>query len=567
MTIGINSKIMDQVTSDMVREGIITPDQLAVARVSHDSLGDDISDILVQKGFVTEAQVLGFLGKYLSIPFVSLRKYPFDRELIKKVPLHLARRHHILPLRDEDNVVVVAMGDPLNLYALEDLRQLFDQEIHPVLVSCKEIDGAIDKLYGAGKSSKDISLEQIESVGSSEEDFRPALGKRLEEIATGPKVVQTVNEIIVQASQEGASDIHIEPRRDGLHIRNRIDGLLEERQVFDKEMHLPIVSRIKIISGMDIAERRVPQDGRFRLRIGGKAIDIRVSSYTTMQGEKVVLRLLSMGEVITVEDLGFSEKERKVFQDIVGRPHGIFLVTGPTGSGKSTTLYAALERLNSPEKNIVSIEDPIEREIVGVSQAQINPKAGVSFASALRAILRQDPDIIMLGEIRDRETAEIAIRAANTGHMVLSTLHTNRASGAITRLLDLGIESFFLSSALVGVMSQRLVRKICTSCRVGTPVPALASGKHLSRVPERAYRGKGCQQCRMTGYSGRVGIFELAPIRGKIRTCIDQGKSEGMIEEAMREMGVPAIEEDGLAKVEAGITTLDELLRVTREED
>ncbi|MBI2501449.1 MAG: type II/IV secretion system protein, partial [Deltaproteobacteria bacterium] len=340
----------------------------------------------------------------------------------------------------------------------------------------------------------------------------------------------------------------------------------EEKARYAREMHLPIVSRIKIISGLDIAERRSPQDGRVRIKVGGKPIDLRVSTYPTIHGEKVVLRLLATSEKIGIEELGFSEHERKIFSELIGRPHGIFLVTGPTGSGKSTTLYAALERLNSPEKNIVSIEDPVEREITGVSQAQINTKAGITFASALRAILRQDPDIIMLGEIRDRETAEISVRAAITGHLVLTTLHTNTAAGAISRLNDLGVESFLLSSSLVGVLAQRLVRKICSSCREEVPSSDQGPPHFFKGKIETMFRGKGCPECHLSGYSGRVGIFELVPVRGKILQLIADGAKEDQIEKEIRSAGIRSMLDDGIEKIVKGVTTLDEVLRVVQED-
>lgn len=561
----VTAPMIEKITLEMVREGLITNDQLAVAQVIHEDLGANLMQILIEKGFATEQQVMGYLGKVLSIPFVSLKKYRFDSDLAKEIPMHLARRHHLIPLRRDGSNVVVAMADPLDPYALEDLKQQFQSPIQPVLASFLEIEDLIGQAYGLSRNhSPEISIEAIQNVSSEEDVAYPEEGRRLEEIATGPKIVQAVNEMILRACQEAASDIHIEPRAKVLNVRFRIDGLLEERYHFGREMHLPIVSRIKILSGLDIAERRIPQDGRIRLKMGGKLADLRVSTYPTLYGEKVVLRILSGMGPVGVEGLGFSEEERRLFAELIGLPHGIFLVTGPTGSGKSTTLYAALERLNSSEKNIVSIEDPIEREIVGISQAQINSKAGVTFASALRAILRQDPDIIMLGEIRDRETAEIAVRAAITGHMVLSTLHTNTPAGSISRLLDLGTEPFLLSSALVGILAQRLVRKICNHCREKTAPPSQIQIPALDRV-KTFYRGKGCPQCRLSGYSGRVGIFELAPVRGSIKSLIDQRAPDSRIEEEFRKMKVRSMLEEGLDKVAKGITTIEEVLRVTQE--
>lgn len=563
MGISIDPKVMEHVAAEMVKAGLINADQLAVARVRQEDLGQDLSEILVKKGFVSEQQILGFLGKHLSIPYVSLKKYSLDADLAKELPLALAKRHHVVALRKDGATVVLAMADPLDRMAVEDIRQAIHAEVHPVLASAAEIEEAIERVYGDRKNSVELSLESIKSISS---EVLPEEEKRLEEIATGAKIVQTVNEMIARAFQEGASDIHIEPRQNEVHVRFRIDGVLEEEDPLRRDMHLPVTSRIKIIGGMDIAERRVPQDGRVRVRIHDKPIDLRISTYPTLYGEKVVMRFLTMATPIGIDRLGFSEKDRKLFLDLIGAPHGIFLVTGPTGSGKSTTLYAALERLNTPEKNIVSVEDPVEREIPGISQSQVSAKAGVTFASALRAILRQDPDIIMLGEIRDRETAEIAVRAAITGHMVLSTLHTNTTVGTISRLIDLGVEPFLLSSALVGVLAQRLVRKICPECRQETPPPETAALNSAIAGLKKFYRGRGCSRCRLSGYSGRIGIFELAPITSQIRQLIDGRAPDAKIEEGLRRAGVRPILEDGLHKVESGITTIDEVLKVIQEE-
>jgi type II secretory ATPase GspE/PulE/Tfp pilus assembly ATPase PilB-like protein len=348
-------------------------------------------------------------------------------------------------------------------------------------------------------------------------------------------------------------------------MRYRIDGFLEERLVLPRQMHLPIVTRIKIMSGMDIAERRIPQDGRVRLKILGTPIDMRVSTYPTMYGEKVVIRLLTREAILSVGDLGFSERDRKCFEEIIARPHGVFLVTGPTGSGKTTTLYAALQRINSQERNIISIEDPIENEIVGINQAQINPKAGLTFASALRSILRQDPDVIMVGEIRDQETADIVVRAAITGHLVFSTLHTNTAVGAVTRLADLGVERFLISSGVIGLLAQRLVRKICPECRqVAEGEPAKLTA--LSIDPNATlHRGKGCEHCRMSGYFGRLGIFELVVMTPQLREMVLRSASEDELRQASKQEGTLEIRDAGVKKVLEGLTTVDEILRVTEE--
>ncbi len=561
----------DRFAEDLVKEGLVTSDQLTVAQVSQQNLGGDLARILIKKGFVTEEQLLNFLGHSLSIPYVHLHQGIVQSDLIQKIPLHFARRHHLIPLKEENGKVRIGMSDPLDRVALEGLRDLLQIEVAPVLASSDEIDRLIDHFYGTRSEEKGKGEDSLEIIGYLSEDSGgleadEGSWEKLEKIATGPQIVQTVNEIIAQAYKDKASDIHLEPSRMALHVRYRIDGLLEERKHLPRDSLLPIISRVKILAGLDIAERRIPQDGRVRMRIGGNHLDLRVSTFPTLHGEKMVLRLLSKETVLGVESLGFSEKDRKTFSDLIGHSHGIFLVTGPTGSGKSTTLYAALSRINTPEKNIISVEDPVEGEITGVNQSQINPKGGVTFASALRAILRQDPDVIMIGEIRDPETAEIAVRAAITGHFVLSTLHTNTAAGTISRLIDLGVEPFLLSSALIGVLAQRLVRKVCPHCRVEVDLQEATRLGPIASAVKKNFRGQGCPACRMSGFSGRKGIFELAPISETVRRMIGERATDHQIEQEFRRLGVRSVMEDGMDNVNKGVTTIGEVLRVTQED-
>ncbi len=561
--IHVGAHIIDSLAEEMVKDGLISRDQLSVARVTRQDLGEDLGHILIRKGYVSETQLLEFLGKLLSVPYWPLGNQEVDASLIQRIPLHSARRYHLIPLREEEGKVILAMSNPLDIFAIEEMRALLKKDVMPVLSSSEEIDLLITKHYGLKKQRKPQEIDVVEIMEFAAEDLGEKAAEKLEG-AAGPKIVQEVNRIIAQAYQEKASDIHLEPSREDVRVRYRLDGFMEERERFPKEMLFPLVSRIKIMGGLDIAERRIPQDGRVRLQIGGTSLDLRVATYPTLNGEKVVLRLLSKEGSKSIESLGFSEKDRKTFSDLVARSHGIFLVTGPTGSGKSTTLYAALGRINSPDRNVISIEDPIESEIPGVNQAQINQKAGLTFASALRSILRQDPDVIMLGEIRDAETAEIAVRAAITGHLVLSTLHTNTAAGAISRLVDLGVPPFLISSALIGVLAQRLVRKICPYCRVEMP-PDLGRLGALAAYVHKCFRGKGCPSCRMSGYSGRVGIFELAPTGDSVRKKIADRATDIEIESELRRSGVRSILEDGLDKVNQGVTTLEEVLRVSQE--
>lgn len=550
---------------DLVKEGLVTKDQLAVAKVSQENLGEDLGTVLIRKGFLSEEKLLQFLSHKLKIPYIALATHPIESAILREVSATLAKRHLLIPLRKNNGKIEVAMANPLDTAALDDLKLAYHTEIVPYLASPHEIQQAIEKAYTTEQTDEALKrvavVETItEGVGLSGMEF-----KKIQEIASGPRVIAAVNDLISKAWSENASDIHIEPLKDQSRARFRIDGILNERAVLPKSMHWAIVSRLKIMAGLDIAEHRIPQDGRVRIRVVGRVLDMRISTCPTQYGEKIVLRLLSKEALKNIEDLGFAKEDRKLFTDMVTKSHGIFLATGPTGSGKSTTLYAALSRINSPELNIISIEDPIESEIDGVAQVAVNPKTGLTFASILRSVLRQDPDVIMIGEIRDAETANIAIRAAITGHLVLSTLHTNTAAGAISRLMDLGVEPFLLSSALQGVLAQRLVRKICKECREAILLNPDKMGPYAKLV-KKAFRGKGCKQCRLTGYSGRIGIFELAPVTDLIRQLIYKRSPDIDIEKELRQMGLKDIRQDGLRKIEEGITTIEEVLRVTEED-
>lgn len=552
-------------SKDLIHEGLVSKEQLAVAKVSQENLGEDLGNILIKKGFVNETQLLEFLSRHLKIPFISLKGKTFDPQILREISPTVAKRHMVIPLQRNNNKIEVAMANPLNTSALDDLKMAFHEEVVPFLASPREIQQAIESAYvtehNGDESKRSAIIETItEGTGLGEMEY-----KKIQEIASGPKVISVVNELISKAWSERASDIHVEPFKDKSRIRYRIDGILTERDLLTKNMHLAVVSRIKIMAGLDIAEHRIPQDGRVRMRLVGRTLDLRISTCPTQYGEKVVLRLLSKESLRDIDDLGFSTEQRKIFSDIINKSHGIFLATGPTGAGKSATLYAALARINSPESNIISIEDPIESEIEGIAQISVNPKAGLTFASILRSVLRQDPDVIMIGEIRDAETASIAVRAAITGHLVLSTLHTNTAAGAISRLLDLGVEPFLLSTALQGVLAQRLVRKICKECKEPVPVDTSKLGPYAKLV-KKAFRGKGCKNCHLSGYSGRIGIFEMAPVDDSIRQLIYNRANDSEIEKQLRAMGFIDMRQDGFSKVEQGITTLEEVLRVTQED-
>ncbi len=554
---------LDNIGQEMVNAGLISRDQLAVALETKKNLGGDLGSILIRKRFVTEEQIADFLNQNLNIPFVTLKDYVIDPDLTKIVPVSLAQKYHFMPLSRVENTLTIVMANPMDVFAIDDIRAALKMKVQPVLASAMEVDRLLQEGYRVREMAEEV-LEDIQVIQDGMESIEDA-AERLKEMASGTKVIAEVNRIIFSAVSKRASDIHIEPMEKSVRMRYRIDGFLEERLILPRQMHLPIVTRIKIMSGMDIAERRVPQDGRVRIKALGNLIDMRVSTYPTMYGEKVVIRLLTRETILSLDDLGFADRDKKCFEEIISKPHGVFLVTGPTGSGKTTTLYAALQKINSQDRNIISIEDPIENEIIGITQAQVNLKAGLTFAAALRSILRQDPDVIMVGEVRDRETADIVVRAAITGHLVFSTLHTNTAIGAITRLVDLGIERFLISSGIIGLLAQRLVRRICPHCR--HEVNAENAKREVLSIDPKAtiYRGKGCKNCRMSGYWGRLGIFELVDISPMLREMIIQGASEDKLLEQAKKEGTTEIREAGIQKILEGVTTIEEVLRVTEE--
>lgn len=552
----------------MIKEGLLTKDQLILAKASEENLGIDLGSILIKRGFVKEEDLLKFIAQKIHVPFYKPQEKEIDPEVLRQFPFHLAKKHAALPLckdrRDpESGKIIVVMADPTSGEAIEDLRSYYPGGYEMLLGSPEMILNLIDKHHQQSNVFEGGTRGKLELAKTPDEEIQTELEtKKIHEIASGAKVISAVNNIIIGAKKVGASDIHIEPYRDNVRIRYRIDGILYEKGNLPRSMNLPVVSRIKIMANLNIAERRVPQDGRTRVTMLGQSLDLRISTCPTQFGEKVVLRLLSKENVKTIEALGFSDRDRKIFTEIISNPNGIFLVTGPTGSGKSSTLYAGLMRLNSPNVNIIAIEDPVESEIEGVNQVSTSEKTGLTFAKVLRSVLRQDPDIIMIGEIRDSETAQIAVRAAITGHMVLSTLHTNSAAGAIDRLKDLGLEPFMLATSLKGIMAQRLVRRICDHCKEEV------SPENEYQIPvKRAFKGKGCEECDHTGYKGRLGLFEMVKIEKTIRDLIHDGEGEEAIKDYMTKHKIPTMLDDGILKIEMGITTLNEVLRVTMEED
>ena len=519
--------------------------------------GQPLKLVLVQKGFVSEADLTALIAVQSGVMSLDLANHLIKPEVVQLVPEALARKYTLMPVFAIGESLTVAMDDPLNFFAIDEQRLKAKREIKTVVASETSIRQAIEQYYGAAGTIADVAQAIQEA----------ALPQNEKEAAAEAPIIRLVNLLIMQAVRERASDIHIEPGEGVLRTRFRVDGVL--REVNGPPVHLAsaVVSRIKVLAGLDIAEKRKPQDGRFQLKMEGKGIDLRVSVVPTQFGEKVVMRLLDPANaVLSLSQLGLEDAAREQVERLIRAPHGILLVTGPTGSGKTTTLYAALNLINSMERNIITIEDPVEYRLAGVNQVQVNPKAEVTFASALRSFLRQDPDIIMVGEVRDRETAEIAIQAALTGHLVFSTLHTNDAPGSLTRLIDMGVEPFLVASSVIGVLAQRLIRLVCQKCRESyEPAAALAAQLHLEKRA-MLYRGKGCASCRQSGYKGRLGIFELLPMTGAIKDLVVSKAPAHAIRERAREAGMRSLRADGVAKACAGVTTIEEVIRVTQLE-
>jgi type IV pilus assembly protein PilB len=552
----------------LVEEGIITAEQLKQAQIEEKHLGLRLRKILVKLGFIAEDDLVAFLSTKLGLPRIELGNYLIDPKITGLVPENLARKHELVPVLKIGNRLTCAMVDPWNVFALDEVRMKTNLIIEPAVATEEEIKKALNEHYGAKGTMEDL-IKTIDEGKFGLKEGREVALKELEGIIEEPIVIKLVNLIIMKAVHEGASDIHIEPEEELLKTRFRVDGMLHEVSSPPKYLQSAIISRIKIMANLDIAERRVPQDGRFAIKMEGKEIDVRVSCVPTIYGENLVMRLLDISTaLLTLSQLGFAKGILEKFQKLISRPHGIILVTGPTGSGKTTTLYASLDKINTVEKNIVTIEDPVEYKLEGIRQIQVNPKVDLTFANGLRSILRQDPDVIMVGEIRDYEAAEIAIHAALTGHLVFSTLHTNDAPGAITRMVDMGVEPFLVSSSVIGILAQRLVRTICPECKEKyTPTKGELKDIGLSEKEKiDFYRGKGCAKCMNTGYKGRIGIYELMIIDDKIRNLTTAKAPVDEIRKQSRSSGMVTLMENGIQKIKEGLTTVEEVLRVTQEE-
>lgn len=556
----------------LVEEGLIDQEALdsAIAE-QHRSGGERLAHVIQRMGLVPEETLKRLLSRQLAIPFEPLNDIEIAPEVIEAVPARLVSLYEILPIRIEGNSLTVATEDPLDLKTLDELRLHLNRSIQPVLATSKDIHDGIKRFYGIGADTMegmmaDQQADVVELGGEGVQD--------LQDMAHDASIVVFVNQIILEAIDDRATDIHVEPLEDDLRIRYRIDGLLYEAAVPPaiRNFQAAIISRFKIMAEMNIAERRLPQDGKIVIRKGSDDFDLRVSTIPTPHGESIVLRILSRtSEFVSLDKIGFDEHHLDFLRRMIHRPHGIVLVTGPTGSGKSTTLYAGLNEINTIDKKIITIEDPIEYRIRGVSQIQINPRIGLTFAQCLRTILRQDPDVIMVGETRDTETAEITIRTALTGHMVFSTLHTNDACSAVTRLLDMGIEPFLISSSLEGLIAQRLVRVLCPDCKQSyKPEAELLARVNVKKDDASEltlYRPVGCERCRFTGFRGRTAIYEVVQITEEFRRLIVERAPANILKRHAMEEGMEPLRYDGWEKIKAGTTTIEEVLRVTLEDE
>ena len=553
---------MKQLGDILLDDGLVDPEQLATALQEQRRLGRSLGRVLVDLGMVTEGQLVAALATQIGLPFVDLSEYPVDANAVLSVNSTVARRHVALPIAYEEGRLVVAMADPANVFAVDDIRSMTGREVKPVVATKADLLAAIDRYHRADGDLDELTM----SLDARIEDEQDLTSVR--EVVDDAPIVRFVNLLITQAIQDRASDIHIEPGERELRVRFRIDGVLHEVMHSPKTIQAGVISRLKIMSDIDIAERRIPQDGRLSVQQNGKKIDLRVATLPTVWGEKVVMRILDNSTaMLKLSDLGFSDGNYGRWEQSFTKPYGMLLVTGPTGSGKSTTLYSTLNIVNKPEVNVITVEDPVEYRLAGINQVQANAKAGLTFAAALRSILRSDPDIILLGEIRDHETAQIAIEAALTGHLVLSTLHTTDAPSAITRLIEMGIEPFLVGSALDCVLAQRLARRLCPKCKEAYQPSRDSLVANRFPWPEEAdvptlYRAVGCGACSKTGYKGRLALHEVMTVSEDIeRLAVDRASADA-IGRVAQDQGMTTLRNDGLEKVLLGHTSIEEILRV-----
>ena len=540
---------------DLLTEaGVISHEQLDFA-LKNKSNDEKLGDFLIRENFITEQQLIEVLEFQLGIPHINLNQYAIDPDLLQLVPGELAKRAKIMPIRRDKNKLFIAMADPMDYFAIEEVRMATGCQIETSIAAKDDLYRTLTKYYDLQESMEaalsDLGVSPTEAQQEITDEDSP--------------IVRLVNQIIANGVAQRASDIHFDPQETDFRVRYRVDGILKTERSLPKHMQSMITARIKIMGNLNITENRIPQDGRIKSTVNFKPVDIRLSTLPTVYGEKIVMRILDLSNALNdITKVGFTKRNEDLFRKMISKPNGIVLITGPTGSGKSSTLYAALNNLNEEGVNVITVEDPVEYQLEGINQIQVKEEVGLTFAAGLRSILRQDPDIVMIGEIRDLETAEIAVRASLTGHLVLSTLHTNSAVESISRLKDMGVEPFLISSSLNGVMAQRLVRRVCRDC--GKPMPATEREKEIfaeaGLTIETVHRGRGCPACSHTGYRGRLAIHEVLPIDREIKDLILQRGSTSVIRDYMKQQGYPTLLEDGLQKVLDGVTTTEEVLRV-----
>ncbi|MEW6074920.1 MAG: ATPase, T2SS/T4P/T4SS family [Candidatus Omnitrophota bacterium] len=568
--------LKERLTDILIKNKLITEEQLAEAIEVQKKKGGKLRDIIVELNFVKENDLISALSEGLDFPLIDLKRLKIDPEIVKIIPIEVSRHYQIVPISKMGDTVTLAMADPLNIFAIDHVEKLTGYKINPIIASLQDIvqtvevsypDLAKDMLNSLVKEMSDTSIELIkedsESAPSDQE-----LGR----LSQDAPVIKITNMLLDEAVKKKASDILIEPFEKKLRVRYRVDGVLQITEAPPKRMHPSIVSRIKVVSELDIAEHRLPQDGRFKARVAGKEVDFRVSILPSSFGEKVAIRILDKSQaMLNLEQLGFSQDIITKIEKISRLPHGMILVCGPTGSGKTTTLYSVLKSVDAPDKNIVTVEDPVEYQLEGINQVTVRQEIGLTFASSLRSILRQDPNIIMIGEIRDFPTLDIAIKSALTGHLVLSTLHTTTASGSIIRLVNMGVEPYLINSSVVCIVAQRLIRRICTHCKeeyeVDEDILRTLRIKLDGKQKTKFFRGKGCSRCFNFGYSGRLGIAELLLLTPKVRELILSRAQEHLIKQQARQEGMRTLREEGMSAVLRGLTTLEEVVRVTAPDE
>ncbi len=546
----------------LIEYGLINSEQLQEALDIQVNTREKLGNILLSLGYVSEPDLMAVLEYQTGIPYVNLARTPIEPEIAQLISQSLAMRHKVIPFGKRNTKLILAMADPKNVLAIDDVRIATGMDITPVLAAESDLMMVIRQYLGV-KESLDKMIEDFGPVVENEEEEEEEEKAEISELAEAGPIVQLVNSIIAQAVANRASDVHVEPQEREVVVRYRVDGMLRKAMSSPKKTQASLISCLKIMSNMDIAEKRVPQDGRIAMKVEGREIDLRVNSLPTVHGEKIVIRILDKASSLRpIDSLGMQPRTLRTFRGLIKQPHGMLLITGPTGSGKTTALYSVLRELNCEETNIISVEDPVEYTLPGINQVNVNPKAGLTFASGLRAILRQDPDVVMIGEIRDNETVSIAIGAALTGHLVLSTLHTNSAAATITRLIDMGIEPYMISASITGVMAQHLVRKICPHCKQTYEVSTNLAKQLMLDKHATFYRGKGCGRCNNTGYKGRVAIQELLVFTQEVKELILAGASAAEIERAAIKAGMHSLKMDGIAKAKEGLTTLEEIMTV-----